>query len=520
MIAADKERSVHRVAVVSMVRDEEDIIESFVRHHLRLVDAIYIAEHHSTDRTLQILRSLVSEGLPLVVNQIAGMAQKQAEYVTALMKRAFADGYSIVFALDADEFIVPDAAVTGIPEVRRMLHELDDSQVHSLRWVTYQTPGWCTDKFILRGARREHHAVADLQKVMVGRSAWQKTGLTIAQGNHICLVDGKQRPVVLPMRTIPDVHIAHFSWRSESQMAAKAVSGWLTNVAKYSRHTRMANQWHEVFHELAETGHVHMPRLAEPTQAMFQHDWLNLGLRYTQANRGQGLRRILLTAEAIADESARHEALRKGTVLTLIMLCAGDLTALSRTLSSVERLSYPELQFVVAVVPEALSGASCDEQKLTRLLEEQPDDMAIYLAEADDAAGLARELEEIVQGDIVQYLLPGDELERDRWESMATVLLTQPEPSFVFANAKREDEKRYLHIDPQGQSLLLGDGTAMLSGCEQMQRWPSTRLSDIMFRRSVLEEAGWLIPCMQRERFEESEMWRMILPGNVAALWS
>lgn len=38
-----------RVAIVAMVRDEEDIIEGGVRHHLRLVDALYIVEYRSTD---------------------------------------------------------------------------------------------------------------------------------------------------------------------------------------------------------------------------------------------------------------------------------------------------------------------------------------------------------------------------------------------------------------------------------------------------------------------------------------
>ena len=113
-----------RVAIVAMVRDEEDIIEGFVRHHLRLGDALYIVEHRSTDRTPEILRALAAEGLPLTVTHISTMAQRQAECVTALMQQAFADGCDIVVALDADELIVADSAET-LAAARLRLQQLD-----------------------------------------------------------------------------------------------------------------------------------------------------------------------------------------------------------------------------------------------------------------------------------------------------------------------------------------------------------------------------------------------------------
>ena len=47
-----------KIAIVSMVRNEADVIESFVRHNLQVADALYIIDHASTDGTGEILQQL------------------------------------------------------------------------------------------------------------------------------------------------------------------------------------------------------------------------------------------------------------------------------------------------------------------------------------------------------------------------------------------------------------------------------------------------------------------------------
>ena len=55
------------IAAISMVRNEADVIESFVRHTLRFADRLYITDHRSEDATREILSALVSESLPILV---------------------------------------------------------------------------------------------------------------------------------------------------------------------------------------------------------------------------------------------------------------------------------------------------------------------------------------------------------------------------------------------------------------------------------------------------------------------
>ncbi|WP_422109483.1 glycosyltransferase family 2 protein, partial [Achromobacter xylosoxidans] len=40
---------------ISMVRNENDVIESFVRHNLELMDEMHIIDHGSSDGTREIL---------------------------------------------------------------------------------------------------------------------------------------------------------------------------------------------------------------------------------------------------------------------------------------------------------------------------------------------------------------------------------------------------------------------------------------------------------------------------------
>ena len=50
----------NKIAVVMMVKNEIDIIESSVRHAAKFADEILICDHRSTDGTLEILELLKS----------------------------------------------------------------------------------------------------------------------------------------------------------------------------------------------------------------------------------------------------------------------------------------------------------------------------------------------------------------------------------------------------------------------------------------------------------------------------
>ena len=48
-----------KIVAISMVRNEADVIEAFVRHHAGLVDELIVVDHRSIDGTDELLRELV-----------------------------------------------------------------------------------------------------------------------------------------------------------------------------------------------------------------------------------------------------------------------------------------------------------------------------------------------------------------------------------------------------------------------------------------------------------------------------
>jgi len=90
--------------LVSMVRNEQDVIEAFVRHHAAQVDGLLIADNLSSDHTRGILEDLADE-LPLVVVDDPDPAYRQAAKMTALAHRARVEfGAEWIIPADADEF--------------------------------------------------------------------------------------------------------------------------------------------------------------------------------------------------------------------------------------------------------------------------------------------------------------------------------------------------------------------------------------------------------------------------------
>ena len=68
---------------VACVKNEEDIIEAFVRHNLVYLDRLLVLDHGSTDDTPSILKALQEEGLDLQILHDDSLGKFQGEKMTA-----------------------------------------------------------------------------------------------------------------------------------------------------------------------------------------------------------------------------------------------------------------------------------------------------------------------------------------------------------------------------------------------------------------------------------------------------
>lgn len=257
-----------RIVGVAMVRNEADIVESFVRHNLTQVDALTVIDHGSVDGTGEILAALVAEGLPLTVERDTSLAQRQPEVLTRAARAAFAADADIVVPLDADEFL----RVSTRPAFERLMGGLPDDADGLLAWQTYvpdlASPAAPTGAPRAIAGRRLAIERQGLGKVALGRGFRDAAAAVLGPGSHAVLRSGaNQDPRVQPIHLarIPAgiAALAHVPVRSGAQILAKTNVGWLAHRAARRANPDLAFHWRELAEEFARTGMPSPARVAD-----------------------------------------------------------------------------------------------------------------------------------------------------------------------------------------------------------------------------------------------------------------
>ena len=297
-----------RIVAVGMVRNEADIVESFVRHTLRFADEIRLVDHLSTDRTPEILASLHAEGLNVLVTRHTGQAMIQEVLTTALAKEAFLGGAEWVIPLDCDEFI--DA-----PSPTHLRDHLAKISKGSIAWWPWASmvPQTTDDQIVVDPVQRIKHRCATERvitpKCLVSRSVASRSDWQFSPGNHHIRLSNMDP---LPMVQMPEGYgLRHYPVRSISQLMSKMVLSrlaWIPRLKKdsgISFHTRdffnrLKSGWTPTEQDLAAYAHDYQE--ADQAEAFdLMNDPLKVEhvLRYTQEAEASFLPRLLDWAEKI-----------------------------------------------------------------------------------------------------------------------------------------------------------------------------------------------------------------------------
>lgn len=237
---------------VAMAKNEGDVIESFVRRNLRLLDHLVVIDHQSVDATGTILKQLRDEGLPLTVGLDRSLAFNQGERMTGAIRKAGAQfDADAVFALDADEFILADdraaleAAVAAIPpghtgQLRWALYLNDAERVIDARMV--QCKAVLTRDFVASRNRPGDPAI----------ERW-----AISAGNH--WVGDPATGALAPSVELAGAMLAHLPFRSVAQVTQKVVLGHFAHRLALGSGEASAHinwHWRHVYRRIRERGLV------------------------------------------------------------------------------------------------------------------------------------------------------------------------------------------------------------------------------------------------------------------------
>ncbi len=221
-----------KLVTISTIRNESDILEAFIRYHLQFVDHMIIINHRSADSSLDILRRMEQEGLPISIADVTDIEHQQGSVLTRFMKIAVREyDADWVIPLDADEFL--DVSTEG--SVREIMEKLPQDKVIKVPWRTYipLPSDNILEPNVLRRIQhyrsKENH---NLRKIVISRSMAMKKNAMIAPGNHGYLKTAFSNRKEIPYVPVDQLVFAHFPVRSSQQIMTKAFVGWLACLAK------------------------------------------------------------------------------------------------------------------------------------------------------------------------------------------------------------------------------------------------------------------------------------------------
>ncbi len=210
-----------RIIGISCVRDEEDIIESFVRHNLVYLDKLYVIDNLSKDKTAAILASLANEGLPVEIWESTSCSNQQDRAISVAVKKmaVLEPAADFVFPLDADEFL----AATDRPSLISDLEKISPRGYGVLPWKTYIPVEDDLERLnpsVPVTSRMTHRRSIEgyqMYKTVIPRGMLDK--VRVRPGSHAVerLDGGVCERVVLASP------LAHFPIRSANQLIAKII---------------------------------------------------------------------------------------------------------------------------------------------------------------------------------------------------------------------------------------------------------------------------------------------------------
>jgi hypothetical protein len=219
-----------------MVKDEADVVEAFVRHTLAHVNRLVVLENGSSDGSLEILRALEKERLPITILEDPTPGKYHSERMTRLMREHAVERHAAdwVLPLDVDEFLAVSAGAMLVSPSTNVDAPL------ALAWRTY-VPDDSDDPLQLNPVLRMGcHLVHGCKavNVLVPRKLAALPHAVLLRGNHELEIGGCRCPAA----SHHHAYLAHFPVRSPGQYLAKIVIAALQNEVIPDRDP--AGGWH------------------------------------------------------------------------------------------------------------------------------------------------------------------------------------------------------------------------------------------------------------------------------------
>jgi hypothetical protein len=307
-----------RICGLTIVRNEEDIVEASIRHNFGVLDALTVVDHGSDDGTSAIVEGLRAEGLPIDLVREEAIEYRQSDLMTAHARRILAGGADLCCPLDADEFLrAPSRA-----DLERAAELAGATRYLAVPRYTC-CPEFGPGDIVARLRRGRRLAVErhDRFKVIAGRALLEQPQATMGDG-MLAVPAGGGPPPTHELVRAEVACVAHVPIRSAGQYTSKFSVGFLSRLLAGVPESDIGLRWKREYAAILSGAKPSVDDLealvanygardadrADPAAIRWIDDPFlaeELALRHTPATPVNPLARILGFGERVAAEIER-----------------------------------------------------------------------------------------------------------------------------------------------------------------------------------------------------------------------
>lgn len=234
-----------KIVSFTMVNNESEIIESFIRYNYNFVDEMVIIDNGCTDNTIKIIQKLIKEDYKITIFDESLEAYNQFrldnKYLNKIINEFAPD---IVLPLDADEFLIGDT------NPREILEKLDLNKIYYINWQWYvmtrndnlsesfipKRLTYCFDKPAWNYADKKA-----VTKVIIPARYYKSKGLTLSMGHHT--VFGNDNVDIV---NFDGLRLAHYRAISEAQIIYKTCCYTMRDIATMENNFETAQRTNQM----------------------------------------------------------------------------------------------------------------------------------------------------------------------------------------------------------------------------------------------------------------------------------
>lgn len=235
-----------KIVSFTMVNNESEIIESFIRYNYNFLDEMYIIDNGCTDNTIKILHSLKNDGYKIVIYDESLEAYDQFrldnKYLNKIIEESNPD---LIIPLDADEFIISDHK-----DPRKEMEKLSLDKIYYVNWQWYvmtekddpkETFIPRRLKYCLKRTVWNYSDGTPVTKVILPARYFKEKKLTMSMGHHTVYGDKS-----IAIEEINNIKLAHYRAISEEQLVYKTCCYTMRDIATMGNNIETAQRTNQL----------------------------------------------------------------------------------------------------------------------------------------------------------------------------------------------------------------------------------------------------------------------------------